>query len=123
MFLDNCVNYRTSAPSGCGFGYLTDGGADNNNPAQGPALKYREQYTGPVKIAASELHQQLCPDGGNLPSVTAAAYCNPAPSAVVSTAAAVAPVGRGSGVTTSLFCHVQLVRPDPRQSPAAGELA
>ncbi|MGI9599141.1 MAG: DUF1996 domain-containing protein, partial [Acidimicrobiales bacterium] len=39
MWIDNCVNYRSGAPSGCGFGYLTDGGTNGSAPVAGPALK------------------------------------------------------------------------------------
>lgn len=77
QFIDNCVNYKSSTSSGCGFGYLTDGGPDGNNPYDGPALKYRDQYTGPSKVPASELYSELCPGSGNLASTTAAAYCKP----------------------------------------------
>ncbi|MDH5289017.1 MAG: DUF1996 domain-containing protein [Acidimicrobiia bacterium] len=77
MWIDNCVNFRTSEPSGCGFGYLTNGGPDGNNPQPGPALKYREQFTGPFKVPASQIVAELCPGGGNLANATAAAYCKP----------------------------------------------
>ncbi len=76
-FLKNCVNFSTSEPSGCGFGYLTNGGPDGNNPQPGPALKYRDQYTGPSRISAIDLYRELCPGGGNLANATAAAYCKP----------------------------------------------
>ena len=59
-WLDNCVNYKTGSPSGCGFGYLSDGGPDNNHPYPGPALKQRPQYTGPSKVPVSVLFAQLC---------------------------------------------------------------
>jgi hypothetical protein len=78
MFLDNCVNHSTSAPSGCGFGYLTDGGPDAANPKPGPALRYREQYTGPSKVPAAEVYAELCPGGKEPTAVAVTAYCNPA---------------------------------------------
>ncbi|MEM7326410.1 MAG: hypothetical protein AAF531_25215, partial [Actinomycetota bacterium] len=81
MWLDNCVNYAnpSGAPSGCGFGYLTDGGPDNTNPGDGPALKIRPQYTGPLKVSAQTLFEELCP--GTTRQYTKpedAAYCTPA---------------------------------------------
>lgn len=60
MWIDNCVNFQADPASGCGFGYLTDGGPDNENPFDGPALQYRPQYTGPEKIPAAEIFEQLC---------------------------------------------------------------
>lgn len=75
MFIDNCVNYATTVASGCGFGYLTDGGPDNSNPYQGPALRLRDQYLGPLKVPASDLYRELCPNGGSLATAAAAAYC------------------------------------------------
>lgn len=60
MWIDNCVNFATDTASGCGFGYLTDGGPDGANPEPGPALVYRPQYEGPEKIPASEIFEQLC---------------------------------------------------------------
>ena len=46
-FLDNCVNFQQQdgTPSGCGFGYLSDGGPDNTvDPLPGRALQYRPEY-------------------------------------------------------------------------------
>lgn len=87
-WIDNCVNLKKDfdgdglddVDHGCGFGYLTDGGPDDNNPLPGPALKYRQQYTGPIKVPASTLYQQLCPGGAAISTATAAAYCKPATS-------------------------------------------
>lgn len=84
-WIDNCVRLRKDnngdglddVAHSCGFGYLTDGGPDNNNPIPGRALKYRQQYTGPLKVAASTLYRELCP-GGAFTTATAAAYCRPA---------------------------------------------
>ncbi len=78
LWIDNCVNHKSSSASGCGFGYLTDGGPNGSNPVDGPALKYREQYTGPSKVPAIQLHEELCPGGGTVANATAAAYCHPA---------------------------------------------
>ncbi len=78
MFLDNCVNYSTGAPSGCGFGYLTDGGPNGSAPAGGPALKIRPQYTGPNKVSAADVMAQLCPNPKRVYSRPEdAAYCAP----------------------------------------------
>jgi hypothetical protein len=77
QWIDNCVNFRDSRPHGCGFGYLSNGGPDNQNPLPGPALKFRQQYTGPIKVAASTLYRELCPGGSAISTATAAAYCRP----------------------------------------------
>ena len=79
MWIDNCVNYvdPTGTPSGCGFGYLTNGGPDGNNPLPGPALKYRKQYTGPNKVSAQTVFKDLCTTGRTYVSPASAAYCNP----------------------------------------------
>jgi Domain of unknown function (DUF1996) len=77
-FVDNCVKLRTpGVPSGCGFGYLTNGGPDNTNPLPGPALKFRDQYTGPAKVPALTLFKELCPGAPTPANATAAAYCRP----------------------------------------------
>jgi Domain of unknown function (DUF1996) len=79
QWIDNCVNFKDdSQPHGCGFGYLTNGGPTENTPLPGPALKYRQQYTGPIKVAATTLYQELCPGGRAITSATEAAYCKPA---------------------------------------------
>ncbi|MEL7207548.1 MAG: hypothetical protein AAGK32_04845, partial [Actinomycetota bacterium] len=81
MWIDNCVNYRADPVSGCGFGYLTDGGPDQANPLPGPALQYRPQYTGPEKIPASTIFEQLCAPLTDraYTKPTDAAYCVTAP--------------------------------------------
>ena len=79
-WIDNCVNFisPSGAPSGCGFGYLSDGGPDNNNPGNEPALKYRPQYDGPNKVSAETLFQELCPGGErSYTKPEDAAYCRP----------------------------------------------
>jgi len=76
-WIDNCVNYKTNVKSGCGFGYLSDGGPDNKNPYPGPALKYRPQYTGPSKVPAEQLFNELCETSRSYNKEEDAAYCNP----------------------------------------------
>jgi hypothetical protein len=77
MWIDNCVNFQAEQPSGCGFGYLTDGGPDGNNPVDGPALRYRPQYEGPYKIPAETVFEQLCSPMTDraYPKPEDAAYC------------------------------------------------
>ncbi len=79
MWIDNCVNYRNgSTASGCGNGYLTDGGPNGKAPKDGPALKFRPQYDGPQKVAASTLLAELCPaTQRQFTKATDAAYCTP----------------------------------------------
>ena len=80
MFIDNCVNYTnpSGAKSGCGFGYLTDGGPNNKAPYDGPALKVRPQYEGPHKIPASQIFSELCPQPDHAYSRPEdAAWCAP----------------------------------------------
>ncbi len=80
MWIDNCVNYvnPSGAPSGCGMGYLTDGGPDGNTPVDGPALKYRPQYDGPYSVPAEVLYRELCPQATRpFGNATDAAYCTP----------------------------------------------
>lgn len=78
MFIDNCVNRATGSPSGCGMGYLTDGGPNGSAPASGPALKFRPQYEGPHKVSAAELFAELCPSSGrSYQRPEDAAYCRP----------------------------------------------
>jgi hypothetical protein len=78
MFINNCVNYQSSTASGCGFGYLTDGGPNSAAPYDGPALKMRPQYTGPHKVAASQIFAELCPQPARqFQRPEDAAYCAP----------------------------------------------
>ena len=92
-WLDECANYDNGdVPSGCGFGYLSDGGPDNRAPLPGPALKLRPGYdrgwtgwgqlldpsAGDYKVPAASLYEQLCPGGERIDSAAAAAYCRPA---------------------------------------------
>ncbi len=114
LWIDNCVNLRLSEASGCGFGYLSNGGPDNANPLPGPALKYREQFTGPFKVPASQVYGELCPGGGNLANATAAAYCKPGTAVV------------RAGLGSSPFCQTPpgmagaLTNRDERTPAAAG---
>ena len=77
MWIDNCVNYQADPVSGCGFGYLSDGGPDPFAPFDGPALRYRPQYTGPYKISAATIFEELCAPLTNREFVRPedAAYC------------------------------------------------
>ncbi len=77
-WIDNCVNRASATSSGCGFGYLTDGGPNGGSPSDGPALKIRPQYDGPHKVPAEQLLQELCPaDGKTYNTPADAAYCAP----------------------------------------------
>ena len=77
LWIKNCVNNNTY--SDCGFGFLSSG-ADGVN-MDGPALKYRPQYQGPNKVAASQIFAKLCPQAGKAGRAYAkpedAAYCTP----------------------------------------------
>lgn len=78
MFINNCVKLSTGTPSGCGFGYLTDGGPNGKAPKDGPALKIRQQYTGPHKVPASQIFAELCPKPSHsFNRAEDAAYCAP----------------------------------------------
>lgn len=82
--LDNCVNFSTRpTASGCGFGYLSNGGPNNSTPGTGPALKVRPQYDTPgdpvsYSVDGFALHAAICPSPAH--TVTDArhvAWCNP----------------------------------------------
>jgi hypothetical protein len=77
MWLDNCTRFATSVPSDCGFGYLTDGGPDGEDPYPGPALRIRPQYEGPMRVNAAQLFSELCGHAHAMDSSANAAYCNP----------------------------------------------
>lgn len=76
-FLDNCVNFLDpNANSGCGFGYLTNGGPDQENPLPGRTLKYRPQYDtvgdpASYKVPLATLFAELCQPHGPGHSYTA----------------------------------------------------
>ncbi|MFV0258111.1 MAG: hypothetical protein ACK5PP_06645, partial [Acidimicrobiales bacterium] len=111
MFLDNCVTFSNGQPSGCGFGYLSDGGPDGANPVAGPALKYREQYTGPEKVPADQVYADLCPGGAAPTSAAVAAYCNPGAGMMNTalgrnTTMGTGPLARRDSSLTELFCPV-----------------
>lgn len=81
MWIDNCVNYITDdrTPSGCGTGYLTDGGPNGADPLEGPALSLRPQYEGPFTVPAETLFNELCPNTDRkFNDPEDAAFCNPA---------------------------------------------
>lgn len=65
-FIDNCVNFSTApVPSGCGSGYLSNGGPDSSDPIPGRALRYRDQYDVPgstesYKVPLATLFTELC---------------------------------------------------------------
>jgi len=65
-WLDNCVNFRVSGEaSGCGLGYLTNGGPDGNNPLPGRTLEYRPQYdavgdSNSYSVSLETLFDELC---------------------------------------------------------------
>lgn len=78
MWIDNCVNFSVPGErSGCGFGYLTNGGPDGDNPIPGPALKLRPQYTGPEKVPAETIFRELCKTTREYTKPEDAAVCNP----------------------------------------------
>ena len=77
MWLDNCTKFSTNRPSGCGFGYLTDGGPDNLSPLPGPALRRTENYEGPIKIPATDLYGELCQANRTASTGNEAMYCTP----------------------------------------------
>lgn len=78
IWIDNCVKLRVEdEASGCGFGYLTNGGPDNQNPIPGPALKIRPQYTGPSKVPAETLFNELCETDRQFTKDEDAAFCKP----------------------------------------------
>lgn len=83
---DNCVNFSNNPiRSGCGSGYLTDGGPDRANPLPGPALKLRQEYDtvgdpNSYKVSASQLFAQICQPLGPAHSYSQpehAGYCKP----------------------------------------------
>ncbi len=77
MWIDNCVNFSNDEPSGCGMGYLTNNGPDGKNPLPGPALKFRPQYDGPIKVDSATLFAELCRSGRSITTASDRAYCAP----------------------------------------------
>ena len=77
MWIENCVNFDNGLKRGCGHGYLSDAGPDKDNPLPGPALKFRPQYTGPIKVAASLIYKELCDSQRDLSQAEQAAHCKP----------------------------------------------
>ncbi|MFK7992527.1 MAG: DUF1996 domain-containing protein [Granulosicoccus sp.] len=77
-WIDNCTTYFIpGVPTGCGMGYLSDGGIDGDSPTPGRALKFRPQYSGPNKVPAEELFEDLCKTERVLSSAAEAAVCKP----------------------------------------------
>ena len=78
QWIDNCVNFKNDdgTPSGCGQGYLTDGGPDGRDPLPGPALKFRPQYDGPSSVPIAVLFNELCTVDRTITESAEAAYCN-----------------------------------------------
>jgi hypothetical protein len=77
-WLENCTRYSTNVPSDCGFGYLTDGGPDGENPLPGPALQRTRDFEGPISVSSEQLLRELCPSRQTGERGPAAAYCAPA---------------------------------------------
>ncbi len=107
MWLENCATFHTTQPSDCGMGYLTDGGPDSDNPLPGPALRFRPQYTGPIKVSAATLYNELCGLQPTLSTPAAAANCNPtgahhppAPTTTIAPTTTVAPTTTTVTTTT-----------------------
>ncbi len=63
-WIDNCVNTGwapgSGQTSGCGFGYLSDGGSDYESPLPGRALVRRPEWNGDYKIPLQTLFEELC---------------------------------------------------------------
>jgi len=77
-WIDNCATFFIpGTPTGCGFGYLSNGGEDKRNPLPGDALKLRPDYTGPIKIPARTLFSELCNSDRTYTKAEDAAYCQP----------------------------------------------
>jgi Domain of unknown function (DUF1996)/RTX calcium-binding nonapeptide repeat (4 copies) len=76
-WLDNCTKYVTTQPSDCGFGYLTDGGPDGENPYPGPALRRTKDFEGPIKVSSSQLFEELCTTDRVATNPAQTAYCAP----------------------------------------------
>lgn len=91
-WIDECVNLDVGdTPSGCGMGYLSDGGPDNRNPLPGPALKLRPGYDtdftvwgqpldpsgANYTVPIASLYDQLCTADRRADTPAQAAYCTP----------------------------------------------
>ena len=76
-WVDNCTTYVTDVPSGCGFGYLSDGGPDRQKPLPGPALQRASDFEGPVKVSTLDLFDQLCQAERTATNAREASYCTP----------------------------------------------
>ncbi len=68
-WIDGCANVPGAD---CTSGYLTD-----HTDTGGPALKRRAEYTGPTRIPAADVFEQLCRTGRTAATPAEAAYCDP----------------------------------------------
>jgi len=83
-WINNCVNFiNPGIASGCGNGYLSDGGPDNTAPLPGRALKLRSEYDvigdsstykKPMETLFNELCSPLNP-GRDFTTAMSASYC------------------------------------------------
>ena len=84
-WIDNCVNFRdpSGTPTGCGTGYLSNAGPDNQNPTPGRALIQRDDfdtvgnsssYKTPIQTIFNELCAPLNP-GRFYTNALEATYC------------------------------------------------
>jgi len=84
-WIDNCVNIgwnvgQSEELNGCGFGYLSNGGPESENPKPGRALSRRPEWNGPNKIPLQTLFEELCiPNNPNheYSEPPTGAYCRP----------------------------------------------
>lgn len=78
-WLDECTNFSNNpTPSGCGFGYLSDGGPNGGSPTAGPALTYRPQYdtvgdANSYRVPLQTIFTELCVPLGPAHTYTTAA--------------------------------------------------
>lgn len=85
-FFDNCINFSLRPVlSGCGFGYLSNGGPNGSAPLPGPALNYRPDYDvvgdgSTYKTSLQTLFNEIC-----VPLGPAHAYSQPEHGAVCKT--------------------------------------
>lgn len=70
-FVRECNNKRGTD---CGHGML---GGSTVNDTQYPALKYRDDYSGPIKISGASLYNEICSNGQQINNPSDLAYCTP----------------------------------------------
>ena len=85
--LDNCINFtNTPTASGCGSGFLSDGGPTRGSPLAGDSLKLRDDYdtvgsASSYYISAATIFADLCSNDlaptHTYSHVRHAAYCQP----------------------------------------------